>query len=535
MPSSNSVTFAPSAGGGTWRLRVPYLVLAALAGLVCAHPFPPQVSFDPAFGFLVRNSYLRGAPFNTLRMAAPENLNTDSDTFWAVHSPGQYAVPGLLENAGLRLGASIRVVQAICLVVGLLGYYKLFSFLKFSKAICLASCLVILTNRWVLHNALSYTGGHLFLYAFYPWHVLILTKVFSAPSPLLYLLPLLILAFVFMKLSFMITIVSVFVGVMFSKLRNESFSLRATIPSALLGSVIIALSFLSIQFLYASQFWIRNEIPHDFQVERIASHLIYFASAIVPSAFPIYWLALHLGIPLQANLAPSLVILSVQSVAMLLLSLLSIMMLYAVCRSVKTLLYRELLVASAVIHLVALTLLFASRSLIVEDRHLWPVGSLLLPGLIQLLGHLRPSFVRLWGVGLLLLFATYGIASYGINLQRLAHAGRSTELLVSFPGYSQEVIDRVEVLDKELKQGRSVFFFLDPALGLLVKRNALLVPTGTHAAFDRLYYGKVDNLVIILRTDFVEGIGLSKIIGSFPDMRRWEIGSVGNCILVYGQ
>lgn len=509
------------------------LFLVSLCLLVSASLFPPQVAFDAAFGLLVLKSQQRGAPFNKLRMPSADNLATDRDVFWAAHSPAQYAVPALLSKPGLPLGLALRVIQTGCLLTGMIGYYALFRFLRFPKPICLASCLVIITNRSILQNAYVYTGGPLLLFAFYPVLVLSLVRILQRGGLLLLWLPFLIVVTAFIKLSLLLVALATCLGVALLKLHKSQLRTRSTALEFVAWILAIGVGFLVVQITYLSRGWTAAQPSAVYSAGDVIVHMIYSVGAILSSIMPIFWISLHLGFPfeLSDNLATELTLLN--CIILLVVGIASSVISLLVLKRLKFELYRALLASSAGVHLLLISLFFSGKSLLVEDRHFWPVGVLLLPGLLCVVVEARSKVVKVSFLVAIVFFSAYGLASFGTNLTRLASAGRSTNLVISFPGYEQAVIDRIEALDRELAGGRNVFFVLEPALGLLVRRNEVFVPTNTRAAFGRRYCGKVDRLLVVLKVDLVERVGLQRIVGCFPGMGRWYFGRIDDCVLLY--
>ncbi len=83
--------------GGRWHLALASTVprpCSASWACLCTPRFRPRFPLTPPSGSLFATPTFVALPSTRCAWRLQKNLNTDSDTFWAVHSPGQYAVPG---------------------------------------------------------------------------------------------------------------------------------------------------------------------------------------------------------------------------------------------------------------------------------------------------------------------------------------------------------------------------------------------------------------------------------------------------------
>ena len=107
-------------------------------------------------------------PFNEMAEPDTRDLSTVTGTFMAAWSPGQYLLPGLLEEAGLSLGVAIVVAVTVFSVLGLWGWltlYTAFGFPLRTSAIALA---IVAGTRHFSFPFGIYVGGEPLLFGVAP-------------------------------------------------------------------------------------------------------------------------------------------------------------------------------------------------------------------------------------------------------------------------------------------------------------------------------------------------------------------------------
>ncbi len=88
-------------------------------------------------------------------------------------SPGQWIFPGLLNYFfGIRLGVASIIITLASLISGLIGYYRIFAFFRFSPVISILSLLVIFSSSSLYYCFVIYQGGEILEFALFPWFLL---------------------------------------------------------------------------------------------------------------------------------------------------------------------------------------------------------------------------------------------------------------------------------------------------------------------------------------------------------------------------
>jgi hypothetical protein len=83
------------------------------------------VDWDPATCIKMTDNAYKGIPFNAFAHPKPSNLNEDEFEFVTWWSPGQFAVPLLIQKiTGVKINIAIRLLTALCLLIAGLGIFK---------------------------------------------------------------------------------------------------------------------------------------------------------------------------------------------------------------------------------------------------------------------------------------------------------------------------------------------------------------------------------------------------------------------------
>jgi hypothetical protein len=129
---------------------------------------------DVLRGYVSMDQFQAGEAFNTLNYnLAAEKLSY----FIAWWTPGQAFLPYSISMLGIPLWISQGIWITLFTGISLLGYFRLFQFLGFSRNTSLLSVLIIQTNQLFFWNTLLYFGGSLFEIGFFPWLILIILNL----------------------------------------------------------------------------------------------------------------------------------------------------------------------------------------------------------------------------------------------------------------------------------------------------------------------------------------------------------------------
>ena len=140
---------------------------------------PLIVSIDSIEGFLTYKQALHSITLNFWPDVSPSNVNFDYLRFSGYWSPGQWLYPGALNFLfHIKLGGAAIIVTIVCMVTGMIGFYRVFRYFNFSPDTCLYSLLLILSSYTFYYSLIVYQGGEILSFGIFPWFVyfVLLTK-----------------------------------------------------------------------------------------------------------------------------------------------------------------------------------------------------------------------------------------------------------------------------------------------------------------------------------------------------------------------
>jgi hypothetical protein len=179
------------------------------------------------------------------------------------------------------------------------------------------------------------------------------------------------------------------------------------------------------------------------------------------------------------------------------------------------------------VHVLLLGSLLINSAIEVKDRHFWPVGAILIPGVLRVLfrTNLYSRVALMISVACQLLL---GVPGFWTDYEGSVHAGRSASLNISFKDVSQHTVDTLERLDQINIGQRKLFFFVSPTLAVCIRSSAVAV--GAAKPWDRPYegVGKLGYLALVLPEDVVQqrtAIGVESV---FPGGTKWKITQLGD-------
>ena len=183
------------------RRLIAALILIPMAVGAVAFQIGIPMTSDPAWGFLSLEFMRHGAGFNYLVFPVSSNIAVDYRKFLTLWTPGQYLIPDVFMQLGLRLGASIVVTNVFFSTAGMLGWYGLYRTFGFSPKTIAISCLLMMFTQWFLVSINVYYGGENLLFGIAPWIAMLFWRLrrlrLSSALPLI----LAVLATAFIKLS----------------------------------------------------------------------------------------------------------------------------------------------------------------------------------------------------------------------------------------------------------------------------------------------------------------------------------------------
>ncbi len=134
---------------------------------------PLVLSVDSAYGFLAYQGSRLSHQFNVIQEIATQDIRQVNRIFISWWSPGQWLYPGFLNaQFGIRLGVGAIGITLFSMILGMVGYYRVFIYFKFSAMISCWSLLVIFASSTFYYSFIIYQGGEVLEFAVFPWFAL---------------------------------------------------------------------------------------------------------------------------------------------------------------------------------------------------------------------------------------------------------------------------------------------------------------------------------------------------------------------------
>jgi hypothetical protein len=482
---------------------------------------------DAAYGLLVHKSMTAGAPWNHMTEPDAADIARDKTYFYAVWSPGQYALPGLLIDAGVSIGAAIASVSIAASVAGLFGWWWLFAVLGYDRASAAVACLLIAASRPFNYSFVSYVGSDVLAFAAFPLLAAVITRCKDTKW-----LPLLAAvgmgAAFFAKNSLPIYLAAWIAALSIAGLRERG---PQAIRTAAAPALAAAATMVLLHYGYNSRGW----QPLDYQ-PAVAASLSAFA---LPWAMPVLaatsWddvfarIFSHPSFPLiDFDYKHSVAVVGAIAAA----SIAGAMSAVRIGRHPSTV----VVAAFSVIVLCAFTFLLSTGSVASLDlsRHYRIIGYAWLPLLAQLALASRRRAVSVLLVLALAAPALYGVASFAQNWRRhyLQRASHSTSLRVMHPVATERVVRALELLDRELPPQSSLVVAPSPVHALEFRRTRVLA-TSANSDVEAItgalkLHGRVDNLVVVAEVPAISGRKLELWLASLQSYDRWDAIDLDN-------
>jgi hypothetical protein len=155
----------------------------AIIAIIVVFKSPQYLVWDPALTLKMTDNGYKHIPFNHYQHPKPLNLNEDETEFVTWWTPGQYALPMVLEKAfNIKLNIALKILITLCLFFSALGMYKLY-YQLIEKETKTGSknnsppiaILYLLTftffQPFFWSNLLIYDGGGILMLAYCPWFI----------------------------------------------------------------------------------------------------------------------------------------------------------------------------------------------------------------------------------------------------------------------------------------------------------------------------------------------------------------------------
>jgi hypothetical protein len=160
------------------------LVVSVVGTLGLGAYCTPSIGNDPLQGIVASRQALVGksSTITAYVTVDPRDLITAKVhpiTYWP---PSYQAVPYELMRMGFSLGSALRVMTLTCWIVGIAGWALYFRMVLRSRALVLATAVVLICLRSSPEHFYSYVGGDLFVWTVFPY-LFVATRYGCSPRP----------------------------------------------------------------------------------------------------------------------------------------------------------------------------------------------------------------------------------------------------------------------------------------------------------------------------------------------------------------
>jgi len=493
-----------------YKVILNILIIILLILGVTLYFIPPGVFPDPSNGFQVLNCMRLGGGFNNF--VAPDQSDisqTYSDylTWW---SPGQYLVPYFFQLIGnFNVGHASAITTIICQFLGLAGFYSFFKKMEFGKFVSAISLVFIVCQQAFVVPYVFYNGGELLIFAFEGWF---LYGCASLTKPGIKLLLFVLLSGwigFFLKSSFL-WMYAAGLCCLWIRLSSKQPVIEWVKKAFWIGvPAIISLVVIYISFLSKGTSPASTSKGLGLGVEIFGFPL---ASPIL-SGFSIddllHGMFFHVGKPVL-NYPVSIVLL-------LLLAIASVWLIIIIVKKVPYANYRLFIAVFYITAVIFFTTVFIRHlNISFEARHFRLLGLLIVPGMIYLIGKLKPAYQ--WTF--VLIVALIGFTSFfyvvkGFVSNKMSARGGSGLTQTSI---DQPSLNAIMKLDQQNKNATFVFVSYDTGLEIIHNRSIILPPIADDLKInteDYTYEGFAGPLYIVLPESY-NGPKEKMIMKSFP-------------------
>jgi hypothetical protein len=156
-----------------------YLVIAAITLMVSYQ----NTGWDAGLCLKMTDNGYKHIPFNYYAHPNPKNLNADQYEFVAWWSPGQFAIPLLIQKCfNVKLSIALKLLTIFCMLISAVGIFQLYKKLiakennigfdkPLTTTICLALLIFTIAEPFFWGNLNQYDGGGILMLAYCPWFI----------------------------------------------------------------------------------------------------------------------------------------------------------------------------------------------------------------------------------------------------------------------------------------------------------------------------------------------------------------------------
>ncbi|WP_454801093.1 hypothetical protein [Mucilaginibacter phyllosphaerae] len=490
---------------------------------------PAAIFPDASWGFQVLRSMQMGSSFNTLVKPSSWDISKNSVEFLSWWSPGQYLVPYFFKALlGINTGHAASVTTAVCQILGLVGFYKFFKKAGFTPLISALSLVVIVLQQAFFLPYIFHIGGETLFFAFAGWF-LYGCLTFNKANWHLALFILLSGWIGFICKSSFIWVYAACLFYIWIRLCYPSLSIKNWLIKGLWIGIpaIISVGVIWWQYLSKGANPSSASSGLDFSWQTftfpIASPLLAgFSADDLVNGF-----IFHNDIPV---LSPGLVM-----PVLILLAILSILLIYFICKTVKDDNYKLILLIIYGVSILFFGSAFMRKlDISYEARHFRIVGLLVIPGTLYLFSQFKMVYRA--GLGLAILV----IAFFSIKFYVIGQKGLYKFTAYGTSGIGQQFIDQqsldyVKLLDDRHKD--AIFVFFSPDLGLEIQHNRIITLDALNKDIninfdDYLHKGHAGPLYIIMPSYYI-GIRANVILKSFPGYKGFSLKELSDEYVLY--
>jgi hypothetical protein len=511
------------------------IAIVTLGYVVASAAIRPAMYSDSAWGFVGWDTRSRTPAFNHAAGLDPSDISREAEGFVTMWSPGQHVLPGLLEEAGISLGAALVAVSAIFSVLGLAGWFALYRSLGFPLRTAMVALAIVACSRFFNLPFSTYNGGEVLQFGVAPWFLLLVWVLrdlrWFAMLPLIAGAAVL----VFMKLSGII-VAGAAIGAAMVSHDHPLGQWRNTVRKLLVGGATLGVMGAIFYIAWYSRGATAASIvgvPHP--------HGLLFYTALTVSS--IGSAALSIGdLASYVFLNPSRPVLqSIDPIVYVLLplSLATFGFIYFSLRSEHGEYVRFAFLFAAAMAAFLTANLLMGMSITFDERHLRIPSLLLLVGGVHAVLQSQSRIVQAVFATVAALSMIYGVSSFVQRMDYNLHeplGARGVRVRIA----TQQLLDFVHKTDVSGRDaGQTLIFMPSPDLALEV-RNAR--SWSNHADFqsiaelrNQIWRGRVERLYVIVQQKLVDNGKADAILRSFVDypLEGWVKVPLGDFVCFY--
>ncbi|MES2425373.1 MAG: hypothetical protein V4560_00325 [Bacteroidota bacterium] len=426
--------------------------------------------WDSGITLKMTDNGVKNIPFNHYQHPKVTNLNEDETEFVTWWTPGQFAMPQLVQKIiPVSLYSTIKILTILCLLISGFGIFKLYhrlidykeNIIQPVSITTLAIFAFTLIQPFFWANIFLYYGGGILMLAYCPWFIYWTIKLNNINFYNLLLL--LILGFVgfFLKASF----TSIFIGSLLycfllnSELFNGSLK-NLNYKKIIRNGLYLGLIFVIYIVIGKTYFLNYNRNISDTSM----------GIGLNPRAVAFPLIAPIFGIFFSLNTI-------IKTISCLIGSVLVIAIYYFILRSKQvSSLYKNTLVSFVGINFVFYSLIYLSKADVsYEFRHFTILTILVIPAFFLI--WKRSKVVKFSFVGLMILYSlfnAYNFTKTDMITTKYNSVGYYSKLPLPYP---PGLINKIHTLDNLKNNGRDIFCFSDsyPIIALEIKNNRVLL------------------------------------------------------------